>query len=120
MSGRPHSPRAVERGSGTVLALATVAVLAAVTAAVVLVCGAWVARQRAGIAADAAALAGADVAVGRAAGDPCTQARLVARANGAPLAECAVAGVVVTVTAVVPYAGWRAEAPARAGPPGTP
>lgn len=120
MSGYAHWPRAVERGSGTVLALATVAVLAAVTAAVVLVCGAWVARQRAGLAADAAALAGADAAVGRAAGDPCTQARLVARANGAALAECAVAGVVVTVTAVVPYAGWRAEAPARAGPPGAP
>ncbi|MCI0158103.1 hypothetical protein KNO15_15490 [Leifsonia shinshuensis] len=115
-----QSPKAFERGSGTVLALATVAVLAAVTAAVVLVCGAWAARQRAGIAADAAALAGADVAVGRAAGDPCTRARLVAGANGATLAECAVAGVVVSVTAVVPYAGWRAEAPARAGPPGTP
>ncbi len=120
MSGYAHPSKAVERGSGTVLALATVAVLAAVTAAVVLVCGAWAARQRAGIAADAAALAGADVAVGRAVGDPCTQARLVAHANGAALAGCAVAGVVVSVTAVVPYAGWRAEAPARAGPPGTP
>jgi len=120
VSGYAHPSKAVERGSGTVLALVTVAVLAAVTTAVVLVCGAWAARQRAGIAADAAALAGADVAVGRAVGDPCTQARLVAHANGAALAGCAVAGVVVSVTAVVPYAGWRAEAPARAGPPGTP
>ncbi|WP_426623152.1 Rv3654c family TadE-like protein [Leifsonia sp. McL0607] len=120
MSGASSSPTSAERGSGTVLALATVAVLVAVTTAVMLVSGAWAARHRAAIAADAAALAAAEVAVGRAVGEPCAQARLVASANGAALAECAVAGVVVQVTAVVPHAGWQAEVPARAGPPGSP
>jgi secretion/DNA translocation related TadE-like protein len=109
-----------ERGSGSVLALTMVAVIAAVTAAAVFVCGAWAARQRAAVAVDAAALAGADVAVGRVAGEPCAQAHEVAQANGAALVECSVTGVVVRLTAVVPYAGWRAQASARAGPPGTP
>jgi secretion/DNA translocation related TadE-like protein len=85
-----------------------------------LVSGAWAARQRAGIAADAAALAAADVAVGLIDGEPCSRAELVARANGAALADCAIAGPVAWVTAVVPYAGWQAEVRARAGPPGTP
>lgn len=109
-----------ERGSGSVLALVTVAVIAAVTAAAVLVCGAWAARERAAVAADAAALAGAEVAVGRAVGEPCAQAEVVARSNGAALVECTVTGVVVRVGAVVPYAAWQARASARAGPPGTP
>lgn len=108
-----------ERGSGTVLAIAAIAVILAVTAAAVLVCGAWWARQRAAHAADAAALAGADVMVGRAPGEPCAQAERVVRANGAALGDCTVAGVVVQVTAVVPYAGSQARALARAGPPGT-
>lgn len=120
MIGASTTQRSAERGSGTVLALAILAVVAAVTAAVVLVCGAWAARQRAAVAADAAALAGAEVAVGRSVGEPCAQARLVARANGATLADCVVAGVAVQVTAVVPYAGWQSAVPARAGPPGTP
>ncbi len=120
MRGTSSWPKSGERGSGTVLALATVAVVAAVTAAAILVSGAWTARHRAGIAADAAALAAAEVAVGRAGGEPCAQARLVARANGAGLGECTVVGVVVQVTAVVPYAGRQAEVAARAGPPGSP
>jgi secretion/DNA translocation related TadE-like protein len=112
--------RSEERGSGTVLALMTIAVVAVVTTTVMLVSGAWAARQRAGIAADAAALAAADVAVGLIDGEPCSRAELVARANGAALADCAIAGPVAWVTAVVPYAGWQAEVRARAGPPGTP
>lgn len=115
-----QEPLSADRGSGSVLALMTVAVVAAVTAATVLVGGAWVARQRAAAAADAAALAAAEVAVGRTAGEPCAQARAVSQANGAVLIECAVDGVVVQLTAVVPYAGRRAQATARAGPPGTP
>ncbi|WP_082518907.1 Rv3654c family TadE-like protein [Leifsonia sp. Leaf336] len=119
MKGAPWR-RAAELGSGTVLALMTVAVVAVVTTAVMLVSGAWAARHRAGIAADAAALAAADVAVGRAPGESCARAQFLARANGASLVDCAVEGVVARVTAGVPYAGWQAEVPARAGPPGTP
>jgi secretion/DNA translocation related TadE-like protein len=103
-----------------VLALTLAAVTVVMTAATVGVAGAWAARHRADVAADTAALAAADVAVGRMAGDPCEAARAVAQQNGGVLRECAVAGVVVTVTAAVPYAGWQAASSARAGPPGTP
>lgn len=111
-----------ERGSGTVLAVLVVAVTVFLALAAVAVVGAGGAQRRAASAADAAALAAADVAVGRVAGsgDPCATARLVAEANDAVLASCAVEDVVVTVTATVGYAGLSASASARAGPPGTP
>ncbi|CAM5501672.1 Secretion/DNA translocation related TadE-like protein OS=Leifsonia shinshuensis OX=150026 GN=HNR13_003456 PE=4 SV=1 [Leifsonia shinshuensis] len=108
-----------DRGAGSVLALAAVAVTVTLTAAVVGVSGAWGARQRAAVAADAAALAAADIAVGRRGGDPCSQAEAVARADGAVIRACVIAGVIVTVEAAVPYHGWEASASARAGPPGS-
>lgn len=118
MSARVRLRAEGERGSGTVLAFSAVGVIVAIAVGAVLVCGAWEARQRAAHAADAAALAGAEVAVGRSPGEPCAEAERVAQANGAALGDCTVAGVVVQVTAVVPYAGWQARVPARAGPPG--
>jgi secretion/DNA translocation related TadE-like protein len=109
-----------ERGAGSVLALAAVAVTVTLTTAAIGVAGAWGARQRAGVAADAGALAAADVAVGRASGEPCDRAAQVAGANGASVRACAVDGVIVTIDVSVSYHGWEVRASARAGPPGSP
>lgn len=111
--------RRQERGAGTVLALAVVAVTVTLTTAAIGVAGAWGARQKAAVAADATALAAADVAAGRTSGEPCAQADVVARANGASVTGCVVAAVVVTVEVSVPYLAWEASAAARAGPPGS-
>ncbi|MGH1523728.1 Rv3654c family TadE-like protein [Leifsonia sp. L25] len=119
-AGEPAFPRRRERGAGTVLALAVVAVTVTLTTAAIGVTGAWGARQKARVAADATALAAADVAVGRMSGEPCARADAVARANGAVMEGCAVAGVVVSVEVSVPYLGRAASAAARAGPPGSP
>ena len=111
---------ASDYGAGSVLALGVMAVVVMLTTIVVGVSGAWAAWQRAAIAADAAALAAADVAVGRATGDPCTEADRIALANGATVKSCLVTGVVVSVVTAVRYTGWEALTSARAGPPGTP
>lgn len=108
-----------ERGAGTVLALAVVAVTVTLTTAAIGVAGAWGALQKAAVAADATALAAADVASGRTSGEPCVRADAVARANGASVTGCLVEAVVVSVEVSVPYLGWEASAAARAGPPGS-
>ena len=119
MTAASALPRRHDRGAGSVLALAVVAVTVTVTLAAVGVTGAWGARQKAAVAADATALAAADAAVGRTAAEPCGLAETVARANGATVSECVLAGVIVTVEVSVPYHGWEASASARAGPPGS-
>ena len=80
-----------------------------------------VARHRAAAAADLAALAAADVLVGRAAGDACTAAGLVAGRGGARLVGCRPTGEEVVVEVAVDVAGalqglGPARAAARAGP----
>ena len=70
-------------------------------------------------AADLAALAGAQ-ARGRG-GDPCSEAALVARANGASLDECGVEGFDVRLQVTVTGPHWLGQrhdlsAQARAGP----
>jgi len=114
-------PPAGERGSATVWVIALSGVLAVLTAAVVLVGAAAVARHRAGTAADLAALAAAGRAV---LGEPdaCDVAAQVARANAAALASCSVDGsavVEVRVDVPVRLGGLGvhvASARARAGP----
>lgn len=68
-------------------------------------------------AADAAALAGADVAVGIVAGFPCEKAGVVASANGALLTECETDGLIVSVVTSRILWGWEVTATATAGPP---
>ncbi len=68
-------------------------------------------------AADAAALAAADVAVGIVAGFPCETAATVASANGATLANCETDGLIVTVVAERELFGLAVTATATAGPP---
>ncbi len=107
-----------DRGSGSVLALAAVCAIVTVAAAGVAVVGAGAAYARAAMAADLAALAGADVASGRAGGVPCDVAQSIAQVNGAAMTDCDQNGTVVTVTTSTPYLAFASTASARAGPPG--
>ncbi|MGO4595336.1 Rv3654c family TadE-like protein [Leifsonia sp. 2TAF2] len=120
-ASRPrHFARAAifdDRGSGSVLALGILSAVLALAAGAFLVVGAGAAHARAAAAADLAALAAADVVSGRAPGVPCDVAESVVEANGAGLVACDQAGVAVTVTAAVPYAGLSASVSGRAGPP---
>jgi secretion/DNA translocation related TadE-like protein len=76
------------------------------------------AHGRAGAAADAAALAGADTALGATAGIPCETAGRVARANGATVVRCRQDGVDVRVDVTLTVLGVAVSGAARAGPPG--
>ncbi|WP_432491697.1 Rv3654c family TadE-like protein [Kineococcus gypseus] len=116
-------------GSGAVLLLGVVAVALALLLAVAGLGAAVLARHRAQAAADLAALAGADVVVGRVpapAGGACARAQGVLRAHGAT-GSCALAAdgtvrvsaeVVVGGPLAALLAGTPARAPARAGPAG--
>ncbi|MEJ5914056.1 Rv3654c family TadE-like protein [Pseudokineococcus sp. 1T1Z-3] len=113
--------RGRERGAGTVLVLG-LAMAALVMASAVAVLGqAVVARHRAVAAADLAALAAADVLLGRTAGEPCAAAGRVAAAGGALVVGCRPTGQEVVVEVAVPVDGLLAglgpaRAAARAGP----
>lgn len=77
-------------GAGSVLVLAVLATAMAVMVAISLLGQVVLARHRAESAADLAALAAADVVVGRVAGTPCAAAARIASANAARLLECTV------------------------------
>ena len=68
-------------------------------------------------AADAAALAAANVASGLFTGYPCDQAAAVAAANAAELIQCDVDGLVVTVGVSGTVLGISVTVAATAGPP---
>ena len=106
-----------DRGSATVWSLAAIAVLCVVFGAVLALGQAVLARHRAAGGADLAALAAADHwADGEAAA--CARAGRVARAQGARVVRCTVAGEVSDVTAASGQGPFTAEVRARAGPPG--
>ena len=113
------SPRAEERGSASVLAVAMVGVLLVVGTALGVVTAMVRAHRIAQSGADLAALAGAHgLALGR---DGCTAAQRIAAANEVRLTACRVEGrtLVVTVRATGPHwLGQTADlsAEARAGP----
>jgi len=105
-----------DRGAGSVLAVGIIG-------ATVLLCGAalplyavLVARSSVTAAADAAALAAADVRVGAVGGFPCDVAAEVAAANGAVLVDCELDGYVATVSAHRQVLGFAVTARATAGP----
>jgi secretion/DNA translocation related TadE-like protein len=106
-----------ERGSGGILALTVLALIAALALAIVGVGAALGVRQRVVAAADAGALAAADTALGIHPGVPCQAAAAVVAAHGAALTACELEGVVATVTASSSFAGIPIEVAARAGPP---
>lgn len=106
-----------EEGAGTVLAIGLVAAVVAVfllaAAAAVLLDG----HRRVVAAADAAALAGADVALGNATGVPCDRAAAIAAAAAVRLDRCAQRGTLVKVRATTVVLGVALGADAVAGPP---
>ena len=110
-----------ERGSGSALALATVALVLAAGALATGVALAVNARHYAAVAADAAALAAASHATAGP-GVACERAARVARANGVRLQACAldgaVASVAVEATVRLPWIGHggAVRLNARAGP----
>jgi secretion/DNA translocation related TadE-like protein len=106
-----------EHGAGSVLTIALIASVAALTALALPLYSALSTRQVVAAAADAAALAAADVAVGIHPGYPCVQAALVASANGAVLRSCELDGLIATVTVERILLGIPARASATAGPP---
>ncbi|QEO16054.1 hypothetical protein FLP10_03855 [Agromyces intestinalis] len=107
-----------ERGAGTVLVLAIVAGIMALTAVIVPLLAVPIAAQRAANAADAAALAAADALSGAIPGVPCDLAAQVAMRGGAELVGCETSGPVVSVSVRRGVLGLVVEARARAGPPG--
>lgn len=107
-----------ERGSATVLSIGVLAAMAVLASGVATLAAAVEVKHRVSSAADLAALAAADVASGRRAGTPCSEAERVAKANRARLSDCSVQGAVVTVTASGALLGFGVTSDARAGPPG--
>ncbi|MDQ0375172.1 Rv3654c family TadE-like protein [Cellulomonas humilata] len=109
--------RRSDRGSGTVLLLALVAVALVVATLLGLLASAQLGRGRAQTAADLGALAGAARLLAGQPGDPCPTAAEVVRRNGARLSSCTDEGAgVVTVRVLVRGAAGSATASARAGP----
>ena len=106
-----------ERGSGSLLAVAIVGGVALVAFTVVPLYMGLSARVVVGGAADAAALAAADVAAGISPGDPCVIAGSVAGENRSRLTACEVDGLVVTVSTSAAFLGLPLRASATAGPP---
>lgn len=108
-----------ERGAGSILAVAVLATIVSTFLLVAPLCRVLVVRAEVAGAADAAALAAADVARGIYPGVPCVIAASVATANGARLGECRVDGVIVTVRVSVAVLAFSVTAAATAGPPVT-
>lgn len=104
-----------DRGSASVWSVGVIALLCAVFGIGLALGQAVVGRHRAAGAADLAALAAAGHwAEGSAAA--CARADRVARAQGARLVRCAIAGDTSDVTAVFEQGPFTAEVRARAGP----
>ena len=106
-----------ERGSGSILAVSILGAMMALVSLLIPLAVVLSAKQHAAGAADAAALAAADVAVGAIPGIPCEVAATVARANRAELSGCRVDGAIVTVAAGTTVLGFAVSARATAGPP---
>ncbi|ANP71486.1 Rv3654c family TadE-like protein [Cryobacterium arcticum] len=109
-----------EHGSGSVLAVAVVGAIAAVTLLLLPILGLLTIGQTVRAAADASALAGADTAAGLVPGVPCELAQRAADLNSARLVACTVDGLVVTVTVTRNAGGFVLSTRARAGPPAEP
>lgn len=103
-----HRCRA-EHGSGTILILAVMPLLLAVTTVVMAGAVLVATRHRAAAAADLAALAAAQALLGAEA-DPCTAAGRIALANDARLDSCRHDGTEVEVAVHVDTPGWASAA----------
>ena len=94
-------------GSGTVLALTSIAALLVLTVVIAGLIGVVSANRRASAAADLSALAAADAYRGLTGGDPCAVAADLAERHGAQLESCTFPDrpETVDVTVAVPVAG---------------
>ncbi|MEO6827691.1 MAG: Rv3654c family TadE-like protein [Microbacteriaceae bacterium] len=108
-----------EEGSGSILAVGVLAAVLIFTGLALALSAGFAIRQQVEGAADAAALAAADTALGLTPGSPCAIAKRAASLNHAALDGCRMEGVVATVTATTSYLGFAITATARAGPPGS-
>ena len=108
-----------DRGSGSLLAVGAGLALVTLLAVALPLYKGYAVRHAVVVAADASALAAADVASGRVAGFPCDTAARVAAANGTGIASCEVDGLVVTVVARGDWMGLAVSAAATAGPAGS-
>jgi len=106
-----------ERGSGSLLTIAIGGAIAVLIALALPLYIGLSARHAIAAAADASALAAANVASGLFAGHPCEQASRVASSNGAELSQCDVDGLVVTVGVSGVILGIPVTVAATAGPP---
>ena len=116
MTRRPIGRPGGERGSGSVLAVALLGALFTLTAVLVPVLALLPVNQAVQGAADAAALAAADVASGLVPGVPCVTAARSAELNGALLVACSVDGLNATVVVSRTVGGFPIGSRARAGP----
>lgn len=101
--------------STSVVTAGVLAGLLTVTIGVTSAGGALAARTALHGAADASALAAADVLFGLASGEPCDRAAKLATQNGAQLSTCEVRQTTVTVRVERAILGLRVHASARAG-----
>lgn len=106
-----------ENGAASVLAVGVVAACVSATLVAIPIYTGLVTRQNVSNAADSAALAAADVAIGIVPGVPCELAGRAAELNGARLAYCSLDGVIADVTAEASVLGVTVRVRARAGPP---
>lgn len=105
--------------AGTVLAAAIVMTAGAAVVGIGALSGAAVVAQITTGAADSAALAAADVAIGIVAGDPCAEASRIVAGAGARLQSCEVVadldGVRVTVIVAARFGVFPVTVKSRAG-----
>jgi secretion/DNA translocation related TadE-like protein len=114
-----HRERGRSDGAASVLGVAILGAMVLVVAIVLPLYIGLAVRQSVVGAADAGALAAADVAVGLIPGVPCEAAEQIVAANGAVLTGCVADGLIVTVSADRLFLGLRLRAVATAGPPGS-
>lgn len=105
----------IDRGAGSVLIVALVAVVALAGLTVLGGAHALVRGQQLSAAADAAALAAGDALLGWVGGEPCEVARRVAEAHAVTLADCSSEGLSVLVRVEAGILGLTVERSARAG-----
>ncbi|KQX05700.1 hypothetical protein ASC59_16665 [Leifsonia sp. Root1293] len=98
------------------LAIAIIGAVVAMALVAASALGGLVVHQRLSAAADAAALAGGDVAMGAVPGVICDAAARAAAANDAAIDDCSVDGETVTVAVSTSWMGVPVIARSRAGP----
>lgn len=106
-----------QRGAISVVAVGMIAGVLALTGGIAGISAAFVVKQQVSGAADAAAVAAADVATGAVSGYPCERAAQVAALNGATLVECAGDGPIASVVVSALFLAFEVRSRARAGPP---